>query len=75
MKKPKPKKRATSRRAPHMEKYVKVERYAKGWWRVRLSVGPQTFTLDYANASKSEALWMRDMLCIALDAIVKDQKP
>lgn len=70
-----------TRRARHMEKYVTVSRYggvgggAPGYpWRVRLKVGAQEFTRDADHETKREALWMRDMLCIALDAIVNDER-
>lgn len=69
-------KKHPSRRAPHMERYVKVERNVwiteAGKWRVRLHVLNQTFTLEGHDSTKREATFMRDMLCIALDNLVKD---
>lgn len=69
--------RRTTRRAPHMERYVKVEKNywltQTGKWRVRLRVNNQTFTIEYPCDTKREGTFMADMLCIALDAIVKEQ--
>lgn len=63
----------TTRRAPHMEKYVEVSQYCEGEpWMVRLRVGVQTFNIGDGQDTKDEAEWIRDMLCIALDAMVKE---
>ena len=71
-----------TRRAPHMERYteitpVVVQDYpdAHVLW---LKIGNQRFTLDAGGQSfydsKEEAEWARDMLCIGLDQIVRDNK-
>jgi hypothetical protein len=69
-----------TRRAPHMEKYVEVTRFDEDCpWQVRLKVAHQSFTIGRHGGDgfdvKEEAEWMRDMLCIALDAMVRDQRP
>lgn len=67
----------TTRRAPHMEKYVIIspvvmEDYPDAQ-NVYLQAGNQRFCFSpHGCETKDEAEWMRDMLCIALDQIVKD---
>lgn len=64
----------TSRRAPHMERYVEVSQFRRGFpWKVRLKVGHQSFDIGDGHDTQEEAEWMRDMLCIALDAIVDEE--
>lgn len=67
-----------TRRAPHMEKYVEVRPVVvegePDAHSVNLVVGNQGFMIGpYAAETKEEAMWLRDMLCIALDRIVQDQ--
>jgi hypothetical protein len=68
-----------TRRAPHMEKYVVAKRQPTDSEPdrhiVRLEVDVQGFEIGNGAKyeSKDHAEWMRDMLCIALDKIVKDQ--
>lgn len=72
----------TTRRAQHMERFVEVKRYATDehpdGHQVQLVVGNQSFILSDGNVeyyeSKEQAEWVRDMLCIALDALVKECK-
>lgn len=64
-----------TRRAAHMEQYVTVTQYAESEpWLVRLKIGVQTFNIGDGYEVKGEAEWMRDMLCIALDALVKERR-
>lgn len=67
-----------TRRAPHMEKYVElrpvVVENEPDAHNVILKVGNQSFLLGpFACEDRAHAEWTRDMLCIALDNIVKDQ--
>lgn len=67
----------TPRRAPHMERFVEVSHHEwqplwQPQWRVRLKVGVQTFDIGNGYDEEDEANFMRDMLCIALDAIVNE---
>ena len=72
----------TTRRAPHMERFVTVRPYAThehpDGHQVQLVVGNQSFILSDGNVgyheTKEAAEWVRDMLCIALDALVKECK-
>ena len=67
-----------TRRAPHMERYVKVVPYPTeanpDACKVVLSIGVQSFTLsdgvDAYFETKLAAEWTRDMLCIALHTLV-----
>lgn len=69
----------TTRRAPHMERFVSIRPYATdGYpdgWRVDIAIGNQGFSLSDGNGpvfeSKFSAEWTRDMLCIALGNLVK----
>jgi hypothetical protein len=72
----------TTRRAPHMERYTEITpvvvRDTPDAHMLWLKVGNQSFTLsaggqDYHD-TKEEAEWARDMLCIALDQMVRDNK-
>jgi hypothetical protein len=65
----------TTRRAPHMERYVTVTQFANSEpWRVRLSVGVQSFEIGDGYDDREDAEWTRDMLCIALDALAREQR-
>lgn len=57
-----------SRRNPEMEKYVSIHEN-----RITLQVDNQFFRLDYKAESQETAEWMRDMLCIALAKLVKQE--
>lgn len=61
--------RIDTRRAPHMERYVKVIPQVEGY-RVRLEIGNQGFLVGDDWETAEEAEWYRDMLCIALDMLV-----
>lgn len=63
-----------TRRAPHMEKYVEIRTYPgdPDAYAIILKVGNQGFRLEPVCEQLAEAEWFRDMLCIALDNIVKD---
>lgn len=67
-----------TRRAPHMEKYIEIVPCYQDDFPdahvVRLIVGNQRFQLDDFKETKAEAVWMGDMLCIALAGIVEDSK-
>jgi len=72
----KPSKRHTDR-APHMGEYVRVgKRYGKDG--CHIVIGNQGFFMS-ANSdpnaldkeNKAHVVWMRDMLCIALDRLVE----
>jgi hypothetical protein len=69
-----------TRRAPHMEKYIVVlpqpgdgepDRHI-----VRLEIGVQGFEIGngIGYEDRQHAEWMRDMLAIALDNLVKAEK-
>lgn len=68
---------ANTRRAPHMEQYVRIrpyqaEAHPEGH-KVELVIGVQGFPIsdgmaDY-HESKEAAEWCRDMLCIALNEL------
>lgn len=69
-----------TRRAPHMERYVEVrpvvvEDFPDAHL-VFLKVGNQGFSLDHGGCgyfeTRKEAEWTMDMLCIALDRMVRD---
>lgn len=67
--------RAT-RRAPHMERYVKVQpipEESPESYQVRLQIGVQSFLISRGHKvnhdEKEFAEWYRDMLCIALDTL------
>lgn len=69
----------TTRRNPEMERYVDITPTvcdgfpdAQVVW---LKVGNQSFKLDNFSESMEEAEWMRDMLCVALAKIVRDNTP
>jgi len=64
------KKRVTGR-APEMERFTHVECVSPGNWRVTLTVENQSFTISPGLMSKSDAYWLRDMLCIALAKVVR----
>lgn len=66
-----------TRRAPHMEKYVRIRPYQAEarpeGHKVELAIGVQGFPIsdgmaDY-HESKEAAEWCRDMLCIALNEL------
>lgn len=67
----------TTRRAPHMERFTKIipvimQDYPDAQ-NVFLAVGNQSFCVSsYGCETKEEAEWMRDMLCIALDQLVRE---
>lgn len=66
---------AETRRAPHMERYVSLERVPRSRpvrYVVELKVENQSFRIGDVW-SRAEALWMRNMLCIALDVLSKQQ--
>jgi len=64
-----------TRRAPHMERYVRVRPWATeahpDGHKVELVIENQGFPIsngaDYYHETRQEAEWCRDMLCIALD--------
>lgn len=62
-----------TRRAPHMERYVKIAPVivegSPDAHSVMLQVEAQSFRIDYSCDTLAEAEWMRDMLCIALDTM------
>jgi hypothetical protein len=60
-----------TRRAPHMERYVTVGNCHGEGWQPILTVGNQSFRVGLPDVDKEGAEWMRDMLCIALDNLVK----
>lgn len=74
----KPAEEHVTRRAPHMEKYVRVIPYPTGKYpdghKVTLKIGVQSFLIsDGVGAvyeTKEAAIWCRDMLCIALDELI-----
>jgi hypothetical protein len=55
-----------TRRAPHMEKYVKVCEAGEEW-RVIVEIGNQGFHVGERWETLQEAEWFRDMVCIAFD--------
>lgn len=67
----------TTRRAPHMERWVKVEEFQfdsdPPFWHVTLTVENQHFHISSECESEEEAHFHRDMLCIALDNLVVDE--
>ena len=68
----------TTRRAPHLERYVTIAPVVIEDWpdahHVFLQVTNQRFCVTpHGCETKDEAEWTRDMLCIALDQIVRDQ--
>ncbi len=67
----------TTRRAPHMERYVEIRPVLVRDWPdahlVFMKIGNQQFQIGDALETKEEAEWSRDMLCIALDRISRDQ--
>lgn len=71
-----------TRRAPHMEKYTEISPIVVKDYPdahvLRLKVGNQRFTLDAGGQpyydTRDEAEWARDMLCIALDEMVKPDR-
>lgn len=70
----------TTRRAPHMERFVEVRPVVIEEWpdahNVFLKVGVQQFCVSpHGCETRDEAEWMRDMLCIALDAVVSATRP
>lgn len=66
-----------TRRAPHMERYVVIRPQPSedepDRYQMRLEIGNQGFQINGGPGCENEenALWMRDMLCIALDNLVK----
>ncbi len=66
-----------TRRAPHMERYVAIEPVVvegePDARNVFLQIGNQRFCIGpFACETLEEAEWMRDMLCVALDKLVRD---
>jgi hypothetical protein len=61
----------TTRRAPHMERYVEV-REAGAEFRVLLRVGNLSFWVGTEWETREEAEHYRDMLCIALDNLLAE---
>lgn len=67
----------TTRRAPDMERYVRIRPVTIQDWpdaqHVFLKVGNQEFCItSYGVETMEEAEWTRDMLCVALDQIVRN---
>ncbi len=69
----------TTRRAPHMERWTRVQPIVVQDFPYAhiliLKVGNQEFRIDSGNGffdTKEEAEWSRDMLCIALDAMARE---
>lgn len=70
----------TTRRAPHMEKYVEIAPVVMMDFpdaqHVFLKINNQRFCVTpHGCETKEEAEWMRDMLCIALDEIARSEEP
>jgi len=70
----------TTRRAPHMERYVTIAPVVIEDWpdahHVFLQVTNQRFCVTpHGCETKEEAEWTRDMLCVALDQIIREQPP
>ncbi len=71
---------SATRRAPHMEKYVRIRHQPRDDEPNRhilmLEIGVQGFSInnDPACEDRQHAEWMRDMLCIALDNLVKQEE-
>lgn len=67
-----------TRRAPHMERYVTITPVVIEDWpdahHVFLQVTNQRFCVTPDGCeTKEEAEWTRDMLCVALDQVVREQ--
>lgn len=70
----------TTRRAPHMEGYTVIEPWPHDNYpdahKLSLKIGNQSFLLCNGVSecfdTKEEAIWTRDMLCIALDVLVRE---
>jgi len=67
----------TTRRAPHMERYVVIQPVVmEGSPEARnvfLQVGNQRFCVSQNGCENlEEAEWLRDMICIALEKVVRD---
>lgn len=61
-----------TQRSPQMEKYVHVVRVhgsKPARYTVRLAVRNQIFTIGHGDYTRSEATFMRDMLCVALAGV------
>ena len=69
---------ANTHQHPEMERFVDIRPFEDkdGFTRyeVRLRVGSQSFGLCYPAETSYEAIWQRDMLCIALAKIVEAMK-
>lgn len=65
-----------TRRNPEMERYVEVRPISAKTDRanVFLKVGVQEFCISPADLEPDEAIWFRDMLCIALAQIVAESR-
>jgi uncharacterized protein DUF1778 len=64
----------TTRRAPHMERYVEIKPCSSTTdeHRVMLVVEQQSFEIGpYPSEDKEHAEWLRDMLCVALAKLVR----
>lgn len=59
-----------SRQNPEMEKYVTVTGGLHGPYQVTLQIENQSFVMAYRAEEREQALWYRDMLCIALARLV-----
>lgn len=63
-----------TRRHPEMEHYTMIEKQA-GTYALWLKVGVQSFKIWDGFDTRKEALWMQDMLCIALARVVAEASP
>lgn len=64
----------STRRAPHMERYVEIREHSGGF-QVWFQIGPQSFQVGPLMETRHECLFMYDMFCIALDELKKHDLP